>query len=213
MDREIILQIHSILGVLVFTSGLLQILLKKGGNRHKIVGQIYLYGWFLLLISGAYLGGALITTIGIFGFYFALTGSRIGRLKRQAMTIFEKSIFALGGLIALSMLYYSVTLYLRDQNSFATIFAVFGIIFLMTTIEDIAKYIFTKPFRKQKYGKLDWYFEHFKRMCISFIAAVTAFASIQNIFNHNTLNFLMPTVIGVILIQLATKSYRKKLLK
>jgi len=92
MDREIILQIHSILGVLVFTSGLLQILLKKGGNRHKIVGQIYLYGWFLLLISGAYLGGALITTIGIFGFYFALTGSRIGRLKRQAMTIFEKSI-------------------------------------------------------------------------------------------------------------------------
>lgn len=213
MDREIILQIHSILGVLVFTSGLLQILLKKGGNRHKIVGQIYLYGWFLLLISGAYLGGALITTIGIFGFYFALTGSRIGRLKRQAMTIFEKSIFALGGLIALSMLYYSVTLYLRDQNSFATIFAVFGIIFLMTTIEDIAKYIFTKPFRKQMYGKLDWYFEHFKRMCISFIAAVTAFASIQNIFNHNTLNFLMPTAIGVILIQLATKSYRKKLLK
>lgn len=213
MSREIILHIHSIIGIIVFATGFLQIVLKKGGQRHKITGQVYLYGWFVLLISGAYLGGLLITIIGIFGFYFALTGSRIGHLKNKAITVFEKIIFTIGGLIALAMLYYSITLFLKGQHSFASIFAVFGGIFLLTTVQDIFKYIFKKPLKKQIYGKLDWYFEHFTRMCISFIAAVTAFVSIQNVFGNNTMNFLMPTIIGTILIGFATKSYKKKLLK
>jgi len=213
MTRELILHIHSIFGIIIFTTGLLQIILKKGGLRHRIVGQIYLYSWLILLISGAYLGGFLITIIGVFGFYFALTGSRIGHLKTNKITLFEKLIFAFGGLISLSMLYYSATLFLKDQNSFAIIFAVFGGIFLFTTVQDISKSIFKKPLKKQVYGKLDWYFEHFKRMLISFIAAVTAFTSIQNIFRDNTMNFLMPTVIGTLLIIIVTKTYKKKLLK
>ena len=142
MTRELILHIHSIFGIIIFTTGLLQIILKKGGLRHRIVGQIYLYSWLILLISGAYLGGFLITIIGVFGFYFALTGSRIGHLKTNKITLFEKLIFAFGGLISLSMLYYSATLFLKDQNSFAIIFAVFGGIFLFTTVQDISKYIF-----------------------------------------------------------------------
>jgi len=213
VDRDIILHIHSIIGFIVFATGLLQILLKKGGSTHRIIGNVYLYGWLFLLISGAYLGGALITTIGIFGFYFALTGARIGRLKSNELTLFEKIIFTIGGLVAIAMLYYSVSLYLKDQKSFAIIFAVFGSIFLFTTIEDIAKYILRKPMKKQIYGKSDWYFEHLKRMSISFIAAVTAFTSIQNVFKENTLNFLLPTVIGVVLIQLSTNYYKKKLIK
>lgn len=60
--------------------------------------------------------------------------------------------------------------------------------------------------------KLDWYFEHFTIMCISFIASVTAFTLIQDIFGDNTLNFLMPTVIGTVLIVIATKFYKKKLI-
>lgn len=212
MEREIVVHIHAILGVIVFVTGILQILLKKGGRIHKIIGQVYLYGWLALLISGAYIGGALITTIGIFGFYFALTGARIGHLKNKAMSLFDKSIFIIGGLVAIAMLYYAITLFLKDQQSFAIIFTVFGSIFLFTTIEDIAKYVLEKPIRKQKYGKLEWYFEHLLRMSISFIAAVTAFTSIQNVFKENTLNFLLPTVIGLIFIKLATNSYKKKLL-
>lgn len=212
MTRDLILQIHSIMGVLIFSIGLLQIVLKKGGLLHRIAGQVYLYSWLVLLVSGAYLGGLVITIIGIFGFYFALTGARIGHLKNKPILVFDKVVYALGGLFAVSMLYYTVTLFMKGQTSFGTIFAVFGGIFLFTTVRDIAKYIFKKPLSKQIYGKLDWYFEHFKRMCISFIAAVTAFTSIQDVFRDNTLNFLLPTVIGTVLISLATKSYKKKLL-
>jgi len=75
MTRDLILQIHSFTGIAVFVIGLLQLVLKKGGKRHVILGKSYLYGWLTLLSTGAYLGGPLITLIGIFGFYFALTGS------------------------------------------------------------------------------------------------------------------------------------------
>ena len=213
MTNELILRIHSIIGILIFITGFLQIVLKKGGKLHRILGKIYLYAWLLLLITGAYLGGLMITIIGVFGFYFALTGARIGNLKTKKIELFEKIIFLLGVIISILMLYYAIKLYFKGDESFATIFGVFGGIFLFTTVKDVFKYILNKPLEKQTYGKLDWYFEHLKRMCISFIAAVTAFVSIQNVFKNNTANFLIPTLIGTILIIVTTKFYKKKLLK
>ena len=201
------------MGVVVFVTGLIQILLKKEGSRHRLIGQVYLCSWLFLLISGACLTGLIITIVGVFGFYFALTGARIGRLKNKPITWFEKTIFLIGGLAAIALLYYAVVLYLKGQQSWPIILAVFGVIFLWTTAGDIFKYILKKPFKKQLYGKSDWIFEHFTRMSISFIAAVTAFTSIQNVFQNNTINFLLPTIIGTILIKISTKTYKKKLLK
>ena len=213
MSRELILHFHSIIGVIIFVTGFLQIVLKKGGKIHRVMGRVYLYSWILLLITGAYLGGLLITVIGVFGFYFALTGARIGHLKSKAIGLFEKIIFTIGLLTAISMLCYGINLLIKGGNSFAIILGVFGAIFLFTTIKDFFKYVTNKPLEKEIYGKLDWYFEHLKRMCISFIAAVTAFISIQNVFKSNVANFLIPTVVGTILIIFATKFYKQKLLK
>lgn len=126
------------------------------------------------------------------------------------MTLFDKAIFILGLLIGTIMLFYAIKLFLKGDQSFAIIFTVFGGLFLMQSIQDLYKYILNKPLKKQIYGKLDWYFEHFTRMYISFIASITAFTSIQNLFKNNTLNFLMPTVVGFIAIILVTKTYKKK---
>lgn len=210
MNRDTIVLLHSVFGVLVFVIGLLQILLKKGGRLHINLGRIYTYLWIFLLISGAYLGGWLITIVGIFGFYYALTGARIGYLKMKDSTIFDKAVFTIGGLIALAMLYYAVVLFLNKNTSFAIIFLVFGLLFLNSTVQDIAKYILKRPLKASKFGTMDWYVEHFTRMSISFIAAVTAFSSIQNLFGNNTLNFLMPTVIGTVLIAVTQRRYQKK---
>lgn len=212
MPRETILLIHSIFGVIIFCTGLAQIIMKKGGLWHRRIGQVYSYSWIILLITGAFLGDMLITIVGIFGFYFVLTGTRLGQIKEKTMTLFDKGIIVAALLIALSMLYYAFVLYTRGSTSFAIIFAVFGAIFCLTTIEDLYKYVLNKPLKTNDLGKLDWYFEHFKRMFISFIAAVTAFVSIQNVFGNNTLNFLMPTVIGTVLIIMTSKRYRKKLI-
>jgi hypothetical protein len=155
----------------------------------------------------------IITIVGVFGLYFALTGARIGQLKNSPVIWFEKAIFMIGGMAVIALLYYAAVLYMSGQESWPIILAVFGGIFRMTTAGDIFKYILKKPFKKQMYGKSDWYFEHFIRMSISFVAAVAAFTSIQNVFNNKTLNFLLHTIKGTILISLSTKSYKKKLLK
>ena len=213
MGREDILLIHSIIGVLVFATGLLQIILKKGGYWHTLIGKIYLYGWLFLMISGAYLSGIVMTIVGVFGFYFALTGSRIGHLKNKSIQLFDKIIFVLGVISSLAMLFYAVKLYLRGDVSFGTILGIFGLIFAFTTVKDVFKYVLEKPLTKIKNPKMDWYFEHLTRMLISFIAAVTAFTSIQNVFGNNTVNFIAPTVIGTIAISLFKRNYRMKLTK
>ncbi len=213
MTHELIVQIHSFTGIAVFLIGLLQLALKKGGKRHVLLGQFYLFGWLALLISGAYLGGALITMIGIFGFYFALTGARIGRLKNKGMQLFDKLTILLSILVMVAVFYYAVKLFARADFSFGTIFTVFGILFLLTLQKDVRKYLGVGPTVHSKYGKMDWYFEHINRMSISFIAAVTAFTSIQNVFRNNTLNFLLPTLIGLILISIYTKRLAKKMKK
>jgi hypothetical protein len=213
MTREIILQIHSVTGFLVFLIGLLQFILKKGGKVHIAMGLTYLFGWLLLLLTGAYLGGPLITLIGLFGFYFALTGSRIARLKHKQFGPFEKSIVIASTLIMVAILYYGIRLLIVGDASFGIIFLVFGLLFLLTIQKDIRKYLGIGPGVSSKYGKSDWYFEHFNRMSISFIAAVTAFTSIQDVFKNNVLNFLMPTVIGVVLISIAVKRMSKKMIK
>ena len=210
MDRELMVSIHAVSGAIVFIIGLLQIVLKKGGKTHQILGKLYLVSWLVLLVTGAYIGSLFIMMLGLFGFYYALTGTRISRLKNEPIQLFDKSIMILGAGTSLYMLYAAVRLYLNGNTSFAIIFSVFGLIFLNSTVQDILKYIYNRKWKKEDLGKMDWYFEHFTRMSISFIAAVTAFTSVQNVFQNNTVNFLAPTVIGTILIVWAKRFYKKK---
>ena len=57
---------------------------------------------------------------------------------------------------------------------------------------------------------MQWYFEHFGRMYISYIAAMTAFAVIQNVFGVVLLDWMLPTVIGTGLIILSNRKYYKQ---
>ncbi len=211
MTRETISQLHTLMGIVVFITGLLQIILKKGGKTHRIVGQTYTYTWLILLLTGAYLGSAVVAVIGLFGYYFALTGARIGQIKTNPVTHFDKIVFSIGGFITLTLLGFALYLFMQGSTSFAIISAVFGLISLNTSVKDITKYVLGKPVTQQKYGKQDWFFEHLIRMNASFIAAVTAFTSIQDVFKNNTLNFLLPTVIGTVLITFTVRFYKKKL--
>ncbi|MCC6725527.1 MAG: hypothetical protein IT258_13545, partial [Saprospiraceae bacterium] len=70
--------LHAIAGITVGLTGLTQILLKKGGKLHRILGLVYFWAWLVIIVTGAIIGSALITLFGILGFYMALTGYRFG---------------------------------------------------------------------------------------------------------------------------------------
>ena len=77
-------------------------------------------------------------------------------------------------------------------------------------VQDFREYILKQKARKLTGHKMQWFFEHFGRMYVSFIAATTAFTAIQEVFPIIILNWTLPTVIGTGLIILSNKKYQNK---
>ena len=77
MSHAQVVFVHSIFGALVFVIALLQLILKRGGKLHRMLGRTYFFSWLGLLLTGVYIGGLLFIILGIFGFYYVLTGVRL----------------------------------------------------------------------------------------------------------------------------------------
>jgi len=145
--------------------------------------------------------------------YFTLTGARLAIVKNKGVTMLDKMIISTGGLVMTAMVFYAVWLFVKGNIAFAIIFAVFGVLFFLTIQQDVRKYVLKTLAPREKYGRMDWYFEHLNRMSISFIACITAFTSIQDVFGHDTLNFLLPTAIGFAGIYFLHKQHEKSVLR
>lgn len=202
--------LHAIAGVVVFFAGLSQILLKKGGKRHRLVGRVYFWTWLVLLLTGAFIGAYFITLIGIFGYYFVLTGYRFARWGNAPPTLFDKMVIGVGILTSVAILVSAIVLYVTKQSGFTIVLAVFGGIFLLNSVNDFNYYVRGKKKTALHQHKMNWYFEHFQRMYISMIAAFTAFCVIQEVLPHDLANWLAPTVIGTILIAWSKRTDLKK---
>jgi len=209
--EEILKLTHALAGFVVLISGLAQIIMKKGGKAHRTIGRIYFWSWIPLIATGAIIGSLLITFFGLLGFYMVFMGYRFGVKKSATISVFDKlfiSSFTLGALV---LLVWGVLILLLNENkTFGIIAIFFGAIFTFVTIQDFIEYVLNKKLRKLRGHKMEWYFEHFGRMYISFMAATTAFAAIQNIFYIELLNWILPTVIGTTLLIITNKRYYKK---
>jgi hypothetical protein len=209
--EEILKLIHALSGFIVLITGLAQIIMKKGGKAHRTIGQIYFWSWIPLIATGALIGSLLITFFGLLGFYMVFMGYRFGRKKSMSISVFDKAFIATFTLGAFFLLIWGILiLLLKENKTFGVVAIFFGAIFTLVTIQDFLEYIFNKKLRKLRGHKMEWYFEHFGRMYISFIAATTAFAVIQNIFFVELLNWILPTLIGTVLLIRTNKHYYKK---
>ncbi|NNC83441.1 MAG: hypothetical protein HKN79_07680 [Flavobacteriales bacterium] len=208
---ELIESLHAVAGFVVALTGLAQIVTKKGGIYHAVVGFTYLSAWLIVVVTGGYLGSPLITLFGFLGFYMALTGWRFANRRRTRPKTPEKVIYWIGLIVATSTFIWGLSL--AFQGHWMGIVAlIFGAIFLITCIVDILDFIFKKNIRRLSASRKQWMFEHMTRMYISYIAAMTAFAVINEIFITPIYNWLMPTVVGTILIFFTRRQQEKKLL-
>lgn len=208
---EIVKYAHIISGIIIGVSGLLQIILKKGGRLHRLLGSIYTAVWIVVLLTGGVLGSLLITLFGVLGYYMALTGSRFGQRKNTELNRPDRVIIFAGVLCALLTLGWGIVLLIKGNTSFGIIAAFFGAIFTLSTVGDLREFIFNKQTKKLSGHKMQWFFEHFIRMYISYIAAMTAFTVIQNPLPHPMMNWVFPTFIGTSIIFITAQRYRRKL--
>jgi hypothetical protein len=208
---EILKLTHALTGFVVLITGLAQIIMKKGGKAHRTIGQIYFWSWIPLIATGAIIGSLLITFFGLLGFYMVFMGYRFGVKKSAEISAFDKVFISSFTLGALFLLVWGVLiLLLKDNKTFGIIAVFFGAIFTFVTIQDFLEYVLNKKLRKLRGHKMEWYFEHYGRMYISFMAATTAFAAIQNIFFVELLNWILPTLIGTTLLIITNKRNFKK---
>ncbi len=210
LSKEILIQIHGLSGIIVFIVGLLQILLKKGGKIHRYLGLIYVVTWFFLVLTGGLIGSYMILLLGVFGFYFVLSGYRFAKLKKIPTELFDKALIIVGILVGVWILISAVRLFILGNVTFGIIFTVFGLLFTFTTVQDYQQFILKQKKDKLFGLKQFWYFEHFGRMYISYLAALTAFSALQNVFGVELLNWVLPTVLGIILIAVTKRYYIKK---
>ncbi|MFN3918014.1 MAG: hypothetical protein ACK4K0_09760 [Flavobacteriales bacterium] len=208
--EELLPKIHAISGFIILLTGLLQVVMKKSGRAHRFIGRVYAWSWVPLIATGAIIGSFIITFFGLLGFYMVFTGFRFAHLKHVRLSFFDKGFIVLFFLIGLTCLGSGFYILWLGSILFAIITLFFGVIFTLTTTQDILEFILGKKTRKTSGHHMHWYFEHYNRMYISFIAAVTAFSALQNLLGHPLLNWILPTIIGSVLIALTNKNYRSK---
>jgi hypothetical protein len=208
--KELIHSVHSMSGILIALIGLTQYFLPKFSPWHRGLGITYSLLWFPLLFSGAWMGSWIITALGALGFYCVLTGWRFTRSKEIPRKPIDKLIVVIAALLV-TALGIGALLLLRVGNiDFAIIMGVFALIFGWFVSTDFREVILGKKVRKLSTEMQYWFFEHYTRMTISMITALTAFSAIQQLFSSTIVNWLWPTVVGTLLLFVFGAHYRKK---
>ena len=208
---EFVRYAHIGAGMLVALTGILQILLPKGGIRHRIIGQIYFWAWVLIVPTGAMLGSALITLFGALGLYMAYTGYRLGMRKSMVLATFDKVFIVMGFVAGLCTLGWGIFILATGGCAFGIIGSFFGILFAGAGLRDIQQFLLGKKVGKLSGHKMNWWFEHYGRMYISYIAAMTAFTVIQQVFPIAILDWTLLTFFGTALLVVTNRVNRKKL--
>tara|TARA_R110000737_G_scaffold327084_3_gene341149 strand:- start:22283 stop:22951 length:669 start_codon:yes stop_codon:yes gene_type:complete len=205
--------LHILAGSVGLLFGTINIIRKKGDQKHKWMGKIFLYGMLTVGLSAFVLSiihpNYFLFIVGVFTFYLAATGNRYLSLKELNTTQKPKIV---DWVLTISMLIFGVVFaifgiyHLTRSNTFGIVFIVFGFLGLSMVRRDIKNY----------QGKIEitnyWLTAHLQRMIGAYISALTAFLVVNGkYFNGLVPGFilwLLPTVVLVPLIFKWTRKYK-----
>lgn len=222
---KLMLNIHIFCGfasVLIFW---LPIFTKKGGKAHRLIGKAYVFLMWIVVITAALLSIENFAqgqyAIAVFlGFLALITsnplwyGIAILNYKKGLPAGFRNAHLAFNSLIficGLLLLIYGI--YLNGEGA-SILMIIFGILGLSTGGELV------QGFRNPQHAS-NWFKEHYKGMVTTAIAAYTAFF----VFGGSTffkgfltgylmvIPWVMPTIIGFIIMKYMGKKYDSKLVK
>jgi Ca2+/Na+ antiporter len=209
--HQLMAALHGFTGVVIFITALLQFLMQKGGRVHRIIGRIYFYAWPVIIATGCFIGSLIIVAIVVMGFYLCITGVRIAQRKGKRFQVFDKIILIVAIAIVLFMIACAIIFIKNGENGMAIITSFFALLYSFVLTLDIAANIIHKPIFKPTAISKSWYLQHLRRMNLSFLTAVGAFAGVQNLFGRTELNFILPAVIGFVLVRKSVNHYAEKL--
>lgn len=185
---------------------------KKGGALHRKAGVIFFWGMLLASLSALLMSwlpdheNLFLFAVGGFTLYMILSGYRIVLLKRYfknaagRFPVTDYLITIFGGSFAAFLVVQSIK-GLSGGNTFSIVPGVFGIICASYVLHDI------RLFLGRTSIKVSWMYNHIVRMMGAMIASYTAFLVVNVQIDMQWILWLLPTVIGSILIAFFIRKY------
>ena len=202
---DYLLVLHASSGGLALLVGGIAAYAKKGQRLHRHCGNIFIYSMLfsatMALVMSQIKPNPFLFGIGLFTVYLILSGW-IPVWKRD-LSIKKKYIKGVGIFGTSSALFMAYQAYIGGFKDAAIILIVFGSILLSFSVSDLIT----------KFRPANGISRHGGRMGGAYIATFTAFLVVNNSFLPPLVAWLMPTVIGSLLIFLSLRKWNKRKLQ
>lgn len=209
----ILLIIHVAAGSSAILTGGIAILTKKGGKAHKKAGKLYYYGMIIAGLTGIVtsikVDSIFLLAVAVFTLHSTWGGNRSVKKKKgepKYLPLLDKIFMVLSVPVAGILLYLGIKVIIAGNPGIASIPLVFGLIVLRGAISQIRAEV-----KGITISKKEALLNHIGQMGGAYIATITAFLANNVQFSPQFLVWLGPTIIGVPLLILATRKWRKKL--
>lgn len=183
---------HVILGAIALLSGALALTFPKGKYWHRLTGKVFFYSMMTSAIVACTIAvtpdheNLFLFVIGLFSMYFMISGYRSLRYKKSnPALLFDKITAIILLAVSLFMIIFPIIAYGRVL----IVLLIFGITGVVFGFRDFLSY------RQPERLKENWLALHLGKMIGGYIAAVTAFVVVNDVF-PTILNWLLPGAIG-----------------
>ena len=212
---NILIVVHIAGGTIGLISGTIAASVAKGKTAHLISGKIFFYSMLVTALAALVISNLpehhniFLFAVGGFTLYLNCSGYRIVWIKRNASKR-SKAYSALDyaiALLAMGFGIFLISLFIIGQmnkSAFSIVPLVFGAICLSLASIDVRKMM-----GKQQVSTY-WISSHISKMIGTMIAAYTAFLVVNIHIKQNWILWLLPTVLGTVLITYFIKKYSPK---
>lgn len=205
----VVLGLHVLAGFGALFAGAGALATEKGGRRHRLAGRAFVYA--MAVVSATSLAlyaldpGAtrlFLAMVAVFSYYFVFSGYRVLSRKRpdDGPTAVDWAGVGLLGIASVGLLGMGTALALGGTG-FAVVLLVFGGIGTAFAARD------AREFRREPGRPGEWLTGHLARMIGGYVAAVTAFSTVNFTFLPTVLRWLWPTLLGVPAIVVLVRRY------
>ena len=210
---KIIVFTHIISGVLALVVAPVALLVKKGGYYHRLWGKAFFWSMTGVFITAVILSLhkwiPFLLMIGVFSYYSVVTGYRSLYHKQwhkvRGVSWVDWLALTIAGLFNLWFVGWGIYHIARGSWGFFAWLALgFGIAGLITVYSNGKSFLIPPRDAKR------WFYEHIGAMMGGYIATVTAFSTQVMLFMPGVWRWIWPTLIGVPLIALVNRYYRRK---
>ncbi|HNU56718.1 MAG TPA: DUF2306 domain-containing protein [Flavobacteriales bacterium] len=188
---------------------------RKGGDAHRLWGKVFFYGMVLValtaIIMGIWQNKMFLAMMAVLSFHMAASGYRALYHKRlhagQKPGTSDLVLQGTAGVVNGGLFIWGfVNILLGNKGVGTMLFIAFGLIGSFMVWRNLQR------FYKHHHEKHEWLFAHMAGFLGGYIATVSAFSAVNMAFIKPVwLQWLWPTIVGVPLIILWSRYYRKRL--